>query len=90
MTAPVGASEVASLLTTREACVVDAPEEDNAAGGASKYGRWNGKYKWHGYQILISGTSEFKSIFSHDLLPTHFSVRAVFVYLLIPHRYLRT
>jgi len=41
-TALVDASGVASLLTTSEACVVDAPEEDKAVGGAGMGGGMGG------------------------------------------------
>jgi chaperonin GroEL len=41
-TALVDASGVASLLTTSEACVVDAPEEDKPAGGAGMGGGMGG------------------------------------------------
>jgi chaperonin GroEL len=37
-TALVDPSGVASLLTTREACVVEAPEEEKAAGGGGRMG----------------------------------------------------
>ena len=45
-TVMVDASGVARLLTTSEACVVDAPEEDKPAGGVFAWGydAQNGEY----------------------------------------------
>jgi len=43
-TALVDAAGVASLLTTSEACVVDAPEEDKPAPGMGGMGGMGGMY----------------------------------------------
>jgi hypothetical protein len=51
-TALVDASDVASLLTTSDACVVDAPEEDKPAVGGGM--RWYGRHGRHGW-ILSYG-----------------------------------
>jgi chaperonin GroEL len=50
-TALVDASGVASLLTTSEACVVDAPEEDKPAAwvvAVWAVPSWYGRHGWHG------------------------------------------
>ena len=67
-TALVDASGIASLLTTSEACVVDAPEEDKPAVGGSMGGGMGGM---GGFKSSEPAEKYLWIIYYHALVPYH-------------------